>query len=74
MCNYGITEMPDQNVAVSPVATIKDQLFTEERRVKNAQLEEQAKKADNAVKTALEAKNLKRKRMLEAKEAMKKET
>ena len=65
LCNYGVTEMPDQKVPVGPAETVKEQVYTEERRAKIAQLEEQAKKANSAAEAALEAKKLNRKRMIE---------
>ena len=42
LCNYGITEMPDQRISAGPKKVIKEQVFNEDRKERMAQLERQA--------------------------------
>ena len=70
MCNFNITEMPNQKVCLTD-EVIAEQVFSEDRKARLALLEEKARVADKAAKAALEAKK-KRKRVAEAFEKKKK--
>ena len=72
MCNYDITEMPDQNVSLQSETVLTEQVFSEDRNAKIALLEEKAQAADIAAKAVLEAKE-KRKRIVEAFQAKKRQ-
>ena len=72
MCNYDITEMPDQNVSLQSETVLTEQVFSEDRNAKIALLEEKAQAADIAAKAVLEAKK-KRKRIVEAFQAKKRQ-
>ena len=60
MCNFGVTEMPDQRIPQQAVA-LTEQVFSEDRMQRMAYLEEQAKIAAVNAKAAMEAKQKKRK-------------
>ena len=64
--------MPDQNVSLQSETVLTEQVFSEDRNAKIALLEEKAQAADIAAKAVLEAKE-KRKRIVEAFQAKKRQ-